>query len=128
LDSSRLRNSPTICVAASVGASMPHTAAAATPSSWWRRTRSSAVGSSPAMPEKYHLMRSSPWVASSTSRPKARAWRAQAVPSGAEVAMRSVRGSACAASGRAASAPPSTSVHKARVAPPRLIAPAAASG
>ena len=46
--------------------------------------------SSPAIPPMYHLTRTSPSLARSTSRANARSSRAQAVPSGAMVASRSV--------------------------------------
>src|ERR1700761_7618679 len=50
--------------------------------------RSSICVSSPAMPFKYHLMRTWPWVSSAMSRSSAWPSRAQAVPCGASDAKR----------------------------------------
>ena len=59
--------------------------------------RSPIPGSSPVMPPKYHLMCTWPLVRVATSRAKALSSRAQAVPSGAMVPMRSVTSSPRAA-------------------------------
>src|SRR5436305_4446958 len=94
-----------------VGASRVQTTPAeAVPSSWSRRMRPSTSVSSPAMPPKYHFTWTWPLVLASTSRANARNSRANAVPSGAAVAMRR----RCGGSARAAVEPADTKSRMAR--------------
>ena len=87
---------------------------------------SSVSGSSPVMPEKYQRTRTAPAVMASSSRAQSRRRLAQALPSGATVAMRMMIGSAARAdAGSSASDASSSSSDDERA---RLMAPAGAAG